>query len=87
MLEYDVPAAAVASDDGTLTYHLAATPQGMVIPQVTTSTVRWPKGYTVSDLPEGWTVVKGNVARWEDPGLVTQPSFTITGSARGSASP
>ena len=33
MLEYDVPAAAVARDDGTLTYRLDATPQGMVVPR------------------------------------------------------
>lgn len=79
VLEYDVPAAAVAGD-GTLTYRLDATPQGMVVPQALDVTVHWPKGYDVADLPEGWTRKKAGVAGYDDPGLVTQPSFSVTGS-------
>lgn len=81
VLEYVVPAAADALDDGTLTYHLDATPQGMVVPQAVSVTVHWPDGYDVGALPDGWTSTGPGVATYDDPGLVTQPSFTITGSA------
>jgi hypothetical protein len=81
ILEYDVPAAAVASDDGTLVYHLDATPQGMVVPQSLQVTVHWPKGYDVDELPEGWTRTGAGVATYDNPALTTQPSFSITGSA------
>lgn len=81
LLEYDVPAAAVASDDGTLAYHLDATPQGMVVPQALRVTVHWPKGYDVDALPDGWTRTGAGVATYDNPALVTQPSFTVTGSA------
>lgn len=84
VLEYDVPAAAVAKDDGTLTYRLDATPQGMVIPQALSVRVQWPEGYDVSELPEGWTRTGPGVASYDDPGLVTQPSFSVTGSDAGS---
>ena len=87
VLEYDVPAAAVAPGDGTLTYRLDATPQGMVIPEAVSVTVRWPKGYDVSELPEGWTRSGAGVAAYEAPALVTQPRFSITGSAAGATSP
>lgn len=87
LLEYDVPAAAVAPGDGTLTYRLDATPQGLVIPQALSVTVRWPKGYDVSELPEGWTRTGRGVASYVDPGLVTQPSFSITGSAAAATAP
>jgi hypothetical protein len=80
VLEYDVPAAAVADGD-TLTYHLDATPQGMVVPQALQVTVRWPRGYEVGDLPEGWTRKSAGVATFGTQGLVTQPSFSIAGSA------
>jgi hypothetical protein len=81
VLEYDVPAAAVAPGDGTLTYRLDATPQGLVVPQAVTVDVRWPEGYEVGELPEGWTRTGPGRATYADPGLVTQPSFSITGSA------
>jgi hypothetical protein len=87
VLEYVVPAAAVAKDDGTLTYHLDATPQGMVIPQALSVRVQWPKGYDVSELPEGWTRTGRGVASYVEPGLVTQPSFSITGSAAAATAP
>jgi hypothetical protein len=81
VLEYDVPAAAVADGD-TLTYHLDATPQGMVVPQSLQVTVHWPKGYDVGELPEGWTRTGVGVATYDEPALETQPSFSVTGSAR-----
>ncbi|KQV77736.1 hypothetical protein ASC64_02615 [Nocardioides sp. Root122] len=80
VLEYVVPAAAVA-EGGTLTYHLDATPQGMVVPQSLQVTVHWPKGYDVDELPEGWTRTGAGVATYDNPALTTQPSFSITGSA------
>jgi hypothetical protein len=43
--------------------------------------VRWPEGYEVGELPEGWTRTGPGRAAYADPGLVTQPSFSITGSA------
>ncbi len=79
-LEYVVPEAATAGD-GELAYHLDATPQGMVVPQAVSVTVHWPAGYDVTDLPEGWTRSAAGVATWDDPGLVTQPSFTVVGSS------
>ena len=81
VLEYDVPAAAVAPGDGTLTYRLDVTPQGLVVPQAVTVDVRWPEGYEVGELPDGWTRTGPGRAAYADPGLVTQPSFSITGSA------
>lgn len=87
VLEYVVPAAAVARDDGTLTYRLDATPQGMVVPQALKVSVQWPEGYDVADLPEGWTRSGPGRATYDDPGLVTQPSFSITGSAAGASAP
>lgn len=87
VLEYDVPAAAVALDDGTLTYRLDATPQGLVTPQALSVTVQWPDGYDVSELPEGWRRTAPGVATYEDPALVTQPSFRLTGSARPQSAP
>ena len=43
--------------------------------------MQWPEGYDVADLPEGWTRSGAGRATYDDPGLVTQPSFSITGSA------
>lgn len=87
VLEYDVPAAADAPGDGTLTYRLAATPQGMVVPEALDVTVHWPEGYDVGELPEGWTRTGPGVAAYADPGLVTQPSFSVTGSTATAAAP
>ena len=64
-----------------MTYHLDATPQGMVVPESVSVTVHWPEGYDVGGLPEGWTRTGPGVATYDDPGMVTQPSFSITGSA------
>ena len=86
VLTYDVPAAADVRGDA-LTYRLDATPQGMVNPQSLTVNVQWPKGYDVTELPEGWTRAGKGTASYVDPGLVTQPSFSVTGSTATSASP
>lgn len=87
VLEYVVPEAALSPGDGSLTYRLDATPQGLVNPQSLSVTVQWPKGYDVSELPEGWTRTGRGVASYVDPGLVTQPSFNITGSTAAAAAP
>lgn len=79
-LRYDVPAAAVDDGEGGLTYRLDLTPQGMVIPEAVEVRVKWPKGYVISDLPDGWTSPRTGVATWQDSGLLTQPSFSVTGS-------
>ncbi len=87
VLEYVVPAAADAPGDGTLTYRLDATPQGMVIPEALSVTVTWPKGYDVSELPEGWTRKGRGVASYDSAALVTQPDLSITGSTSASGAP
>jgi hypothetical protein len=86
VLEYVVPAAATTRGDA-LTYLLDATPQGMVNPQALTVSVQFPKGYDVTELPEGWTRAGRGKASYVDPGLVTQPSFSVTGSKTASAAP
>ncbi|MBS2936421.1 DUF4012 domain-containing protein [Nocardioides sp. J2M5] len=87
VLEYVVPEAATAPGDGTITYHLDATPQGLVVPEQVSVTVHWPEGYDVTDVPDGWTRTGAGVASWEDPALATQPSFTVTGSVPGTTAP
>ena len=88
MLEYDVPAAAVAPDDGTLTYRLDATPQGMVIPEALSVTRAVAEGLRrVRSCPRAGRAPARGVASYEDPGLVTQPSFSITGSAAAATAP
>ena len=78
---YVVPKAARATGDDDLTYQLDLTPQGLVTPEVVSVSVEWPKGYRVTDLPEGWVKAGRARATYDDPGLVTQPSFSVTASA------
>ncbi len=87
VLEYDVPAAAAAPADGTLTYRLDVTPQGLVTPEALSVTVRWPQGYDVAELPEGWTRTGPGVASYVDPALATQPRFSLIGSTATSTAP
>ena len=87
VLEYDVPAAADALGDGSLRYHLDLTPQGMVTPEAVSVNVKFPQGYDVSELPEGWTRTGQGQASYENPGLVTQPSFTVTGAPAAATTP
>ncbi len=68
-------------------YRLDLTPQGMVTPQAVTVNVTFPQGYAVTDLPEGWTRGGRGKASYVDPGLVTQPSFRLTGSNAADSSP
>jgi len=87
VLEYDVPAAADALGDGSLVYRLDLTPQGMVNPQAVSVQLTFPKGFAVSKLPEGWTRAGRGQASYENPGLVTQPSFILTGAPASAATP
>jgi hypothetical protein len=87
VLEYVVPAAALAPGDGTLTYRLAMTPQGMVSAEAVKVSVQWPDGYDVEELPDGWVRSGAGLATYESPGLVTQPRFTVTGSTTAAAAP
>lgn len=81
-LEYDVPAAAVA-EDGGLTYRLDVDPQGMVRPEAVSTTVRFPQGFRVDDLPEGWVAAGDRAATWSTDGLDESPRLSL--SADGSA--
>ncbi|WP_170970119.1 DUF4012 domain-containing protein [Nocardioides jishulii] len=61
-LTYEVPNAAVLKN-GTLTYRLDVDPHPTVRPENVKVTVRWPPGFTATDLPEGWESVKGTARR------------------------
>lgn len=87
VLEYVVPAAADVRDDASLVYRLDLTPQGMVVPEAVTVNVHWPDGYQVADLPEGWAQTGAGTTSYVDPGLVTQPSFSLTGAPGAVAAP
>ena len=78
VLDYTVPAAATVGADGALTYRLDLTPQGMVIPQSVKVAVTWPDGYSIRDLPEGWTTPGTGRATYRNEALTTQPSFAVT---------
>ena len=86
-ITYVVPSAATVDEDGRLSYRLDLTPQGMVTPQAVSVRVRFPRGVEVGDLPDGWQGNGGRVATYENPGLVTQPSFTVTGTPAPDATP
>jgi len=86
-LTYDVPAAAAVDEDGRLTYQLDLTPQGMVTPQAVNVRVRFPRSVEVGALPDGWAAAGGRTASYENPGLVTQPSFTLTGAPAPDTTP
>jgi hypothetical protein len=77
-IEYDVPKVADVLDDGALAYGLALDPQGMVNPQAVTVKVHFPKGFDVTDLPEGWTSKKTGVAVFTTDGLIESESFAVT---------
>ncbi|WP_133176436.1 DUF4012 domain-containing protein [Nocardioides currus] len=80
-LEYDVPAAAVVVGD-RLDYRLDLDPQGMVRPEGVTTTVRFPAGYVVEGLPEGWSASGERGATWTADALDESPRLTL--SARSS---
>lgn len=81
-LEYDVPAAAV-SRDGELTYRLDLDPQGMVRPESVSATVRFPPGFSIDTLPEGWVAAGPRSATWALDALEESPRLTL--SARKTA--
>ena len=76
VVEYDVPSVATLAEDGTLHYGLALDPQGMVNPQSVEVRVRFPKGFTVSEVPADWTS-DGSVATYRTGGLETSESFEV----------
>lgn len=75
---YDVPAAATAADDGSLTYRLDLDPQGMVNPEAVEVEVRWPRGFRVGPLPSGWQTRGRDTATFRDPGLTASTSLEAT---------
>lgn len=78
-LEYAVPAAAVLEDDA-LTYRLDLDPQGMVRPEAVNATVRFPRGFGIDALPEGWTASGDQAATWSDDALDDSPRLALTAS-------
>ena len=85
-LTYRVPAAAVQDGDD-LVYRLALTPQGMVNPQAVRVRVRWPEGYDVMDIPDGWRRTGPGVATYATSALTDQPAFSIAGSKKARQDP
>lgn len=81
-LEYDVPAAAVA-EDGGLTYRLDLDPQGMVRPEAVSATVRFPQGFTVDELPDGWIAAGDRAATWSTGALDESPRLSLSASGSG----
>ncbi|MFC6695225.1 DUF4012 domain-containing protein [Nocardioides daphniae] len=70
-LTYDVPQAAVVDGD-RMRYRLDVDPHPTVRPENIQVTVHWPKGFSASSLPTGWTDAKGT-SRWK---LATLPGIT-----------
>ena len=81
-LDYDVPAAAV-SEDGRLTYRLDLDPQGMVRPQAVSATVRFPAGFSIENLPEGWVASGERSATWSLDALDESPRLTLIARQAG----
>ncbi|WP_310529137.1 DUF4012 domain-containing protein, partial [Nocardioides sp.] len=79
-LEYDVPAAAVL-EDGELTYRLDLDPQGLVRPEAVSTTVQFPKGFSIDALPAGWIASGDRAATWSDDALDDSPRLAL--GARG----
>ena len=69
----------------TLTYRLDLDPQGMVRPQAVSVRVHLPRGFTVDDLPEGWSAGGGTVT-WSDDALDDSPRLALV-ARRGTPSP
>lgn len=76
---YTLPDAAERTDDG-LSYVLRMDPQSLAIPQNTSVTVKWPRGYGVGSMPEGWKA-KGRAARFRAP-LTESVGWEITALER-----
>ncbi len=79
---YDVPRAAVVSDD-ELTYRLDVDPQGLVRPSAINVTVHLPAGYEVTELPEGWVRIDAETIGWGGSALIAQEAFEVALSLRG----
>ena len=78
VVEYDVPSAATLESDGSLAYGLAIDPQGMVNPQSLDVRVRFPAGFAVGDVPEGWRSSSARVATYRAEALKTSEVLEIT---------
>lgn len=76
-LTYDVPQAAVASGDA-LTYRLDVDPHPTVKAEQVDVTVRWPKGFSADELPEGWRRTPKGAARWSVDALPGKVSWSVT---------
>lgn len=78
-LEYDVPAAAVVVGE-RLSYRLDLDPQGMVRPEGVSATVRFPQGFTIDELPEGWVAAGDRAATWSVDALDESPHLVLSAS-------
>lgn len=78
--EYTVPRAAVVGE-GSLDYHLDFDPAGLVQAQRLDVRVRWPDGYTVGELPDGWSS-EGATARLESSEQLTSESWVLSAERR-----
>lgn len=76
-ISYDVPRAANLRADGTLAYGLALDPQPMVNAQAVRVEVRFPRGYAVGKMSEGWQQRGDRGAYFATPGLETAESFEV----------
>ncbi len=76
-LEYVVPEAAVLTGGG-LTYHLDLDPQGMVRPEAVSTTVRFPEGFIIDALPEGWIASGDRAATWSVDALDESPRLALS---------
>lgn len=79
-VDYTVPAAAL-SDNGKLIYRLDLDPQGMVRPEAMSATVRFPAGYDIEELPEGWVGAGPRSATWSLAALEESSHLTLSASS------
>lgn len=75
-MHYRVDDAATVDESGELTYHLAFDPQGTVWGQSVRVEVQLPDGYTVTDLPDGWTA-DGSTVSLPNQALSTSQEWEI----------
>ena len=66
-----------------LTYRLDLDPQGMVRPQAVSATVRFPAGFSIENLPEGWVASGERSATWSLDALDESPRLTLSARQAG----
>lgn len=81
-LVYDVPQAAVADGD-RLSYQLDIDPHPTVIPERVDVRVRWPQGYVVEGLPDGWTSSGPRTATYRTDALDGRKAWRLDGRRSG----